>query len=104
MGLRAILGCSTGSSRLCNSSLNLFMYIRYYGIVPNTLRICLYCLVAFLHSRSALICVCGWTMMYKFGHHVATLFSDGGDYTSLSRNSVNSADQTALGMAGLVRA
>eukprot|EP00965_Chrysotila_dentata_P084231 2781448-Pleurochrysis_carterae.AAC.1 len=27
MGLRAILGCSTGNSRLCNSEWNLFLYI-----------------------------------------------------------------------------
>eukprot|EP00965_Chrysotila_dentata_P256783 6212665-Pleurochrysis_carterae.AAC.2 len=29
-------------------------------------------------------------MMYKWGHFVATLPSDGGDYTSLSRNDVSS--------------
>eukprot|EP00965_Chrysotila_dentata_P183820 6069698-Pleurochrysis_carterae.AAC.1 len=31
-------------------------------------------------------------MMYKWGHPVATLPSDGGDYTSLSRNNLNSAN------------
>eukprot|EP00965_Chrysotila_dentata_P211656 6186578-Pleurochrysis_carterae.AAC.1 len=32
-------------------------------------------------------------MMYKWGHPVANLSSDGGDYTSLSLNDVNSANQ-----------
>eukprot|EP00965_Chrysotila_dentata_P204407 6182318-Pleurochrysis_carterae.AAC.4 len=58
MELRAILGCSTGSSPLCNSVWNLFM----------------------------LFLVFGWTIMYEWGHPVAFLPSDGGDYTSLSQN------------------
>eukprot|EP00965_Chrysotila_dentata_P056628 1878639-Pleurochrysis_carterae.AAC.2 len=31
-------------------------------------------------------------MMYKWGHRLATLPSNGGDYTSLSRKDVNSAN------------
>eukprot|EP00965_Chrysotila_dentata_P202309 6181060-Pleurochrysis_carterae.AAC.1 len=50
MGLRAILGCSTGR----------------------------------------------WTMMYKWGHPVATLPNDEGDCTSLSQNDVNSANHFCI--------
>eukprot|EP00965_Chrysotila_dentata_P117821 3893548-Pleurochrysis_carterae.AAC.1 len=66
VGLRSILGCSTGSSRLCN--------------------------LASLHYRSGEVSKFGWTMKYKWGHPVATFPSDGGDYTSLSLNDVNSAN------------
>eukprot|EP00965_Chrysotila_dentata_P217260 6189882-Pleurochrysis_carterae.AAC.1 len=44
---------------------------------------------------SCSILVCGRTMMYKWGHPVATLPSDGGDYTSLSQNDVISANHGA---------
>eukprot|EP00965_Chrysotila_dentata_P257682 6212969-Pleurochrysis_carterae.AAC.4 len=52
--------------------------------------------VAAFHHRSGSILVCGWTMMNKFGHPVATLPSDGGDYTSLSQKYVNSANQRTV--------
>eukprot|EP00965_Chrysotila_dentata_P049357 1635657-Pleurochrysis_carterae.AAC.1 len=57
--------------------------------------------VSSLHYRSGRIVVFGWTMMYKRGHPVATLPSDGGDYkkTSLSRNDVNSANQQVVTVA-----
>eukprot|EP00965_Chrysotila_dentata_P059273 1967559-Pleurochrysis_carterae.AAC.1 len=35
-------------------------------------------------------------MMYKGGHPVATVPRDGGDYTSLSQNDVNSTNQPHL--------
>eukprot|EP00965_Chrysotila_dentata_P147260 4862016-Pleurochrysis_carterae.AAC.1 len=38
----------------------------------------------------------GWTMSYKWGHPVASLPSDGGDYTSFSLNDVNSANQSLI--------
>eukprot|EP00965_Chrysotila_dentata_P011808 387442-Pleurochrysis_carterae.AAC.1 len=89
MGLLAILGCNTGSSRLCN----LFMYI---GILcHNPQHIQTMFIVASLHYRSGSILVRGWTMMYKWGHPVATLPSDGGNYTSLSQNDANSANHLA---------
>eukprot|EP00965_Chrysotila_dentata_P149082 4923730-Pleurochrysis_carterae.AAC.14 len=40
-------------------------------------------IVASLHYRSDRILLIGWTMRYKWGHAVATLPSDEGDYTSL---------------------
>eukprot|EP00965_Chrysotila_dentata_P152575 5042141-Pleurochrysis_carterae.AAC.1 len=62
MELRAILGCSTGSSYLCNSLWNLFMYIGISSHKTQYIQTML--IVASLHYRSGSISVCGWTMMY----------------------------------------
>eukprot|EP00965_Chrysotila_dentata_P076383 2523013-Pleurochrysis_carterae.AAC.1 len=40
-------------------------------------------------------------MMYKWGHPVATLPNDGGDYTSLSQNDVNSANHRLRARGGV---
>eukprot|EP00965_Chrysotila_dentata_P258658 6213303-Pleurochrysis_carterae.AAC.1 len=53
-------------------------------------------IVASLHYCSARVSIFGWTMMYEWGHPVATLPSDGGDYTLLSLNDVNSANQRGM--------
>eukprot|EP00965_Chrysotila_dentata_P086608 2859653-Pleurochrysis_carterae.AAC.1 len=78
--LRAILGRSAGSSRICNSECGMELVHTMF-------------IVASLHYRSGGILVFGWTMMYKWGNPVATLPSVGGDYTSLSLNDVISANQ-----------
>eukprot|EP00965_Chrysotila_dentata_P048366 1604432-Pleurochrysis_carterae.AAC.1 len=49
-------------------------------------------IVASLHHSSSRILVFGWTMMYMWGHPVATLPSDEGDFTSLSQNDVKFAN------------
>eukprot|EP00965_Chrysotila_dentata_P228842 6196832-Pleurochrysis_carterae.AAC.3 len=48
--------------------------------------------MASLHYRSGSIFVSGWTMMYKWGHPVATLPNEKADNTSILQNDVNSAN------------
>eukprot|EP00965_Chrysotila_dentata_P002188 72004-Pleurochrysis_carterae.AAC.1 len=75
MGLRAILGCSTGNSCLCNS----------VGVSP-------------LSARWSIHEEFGYTLMCKWGHPAATLPSEEGDYTSLSQNDMNSANHAAASL------
>eukprot|EP00965_Chrysotila_dentata_P171741 5667568-Pleurochrysis_carterae.AAC.1 len=89
MGLRAILRCSTGSSRICNFLWNLFMYIRilWHNTQYNQTEL----IVVSLHYRSGRVSIFGWTTMYEWGQLVATLPSDGGNCTSLSLNDVSNS-------------
>eukprot|EP00965_Chrysotila_dentata_P046577 1547421-Pleurochrysis_carterae.AAC.1 len=79
MGVRAVLGCSLEAVASATSrELIHTMFI-----------------VASLHYRSGRISIFGWTMTCKWGHPVANLASDGGDYTSLSQSDVSSANHYA---------
>eukprot|EP00965_Chrysotila_dentata_P225615 6194876-Pleurochrysis_carterae.AAC.1 len=109
MGLRAILGCSTGSSRLCNSKWNLFMYIDILWHTTQYIQTMF--IVASLHYRSGSILAFGWAIMYEWCRSVATLRNDGGNYTSLSLNDIFSANQklrnailTGCGSEGIMAA
>eukprot|EP00965_Chrysotila_dentata_P183424 6057109-Pleurochrysis_carterae.AAC.1 len=73
MGRRAILGCIVLEAVV-------YMQLRAKPWRLSTI------------DSSCRILVFGWTIMYMWGHPVATLASDEGDYTSLSQNDVNFAN------------